>query len=201
MKFTRYNFSQMIKEISFADLTGENFFINFTRNRSIHFQRNEFLGWKSEFVNSNLLGYWPEINMGVAYFNNIVRLVVWNNGFRTRKKFEFGFVGRGGVHLSRDGKVMSIISKNRVKMIETNTLRDLARLNLNEFIKADRAVLITSLNFFDDFTFGLVTVQGHVVVMHYPSGTVFFTHEPEVANNPRKSRTSLRILCSMGCSL
>jgi hypothetical protein len=84
----------MIKEISFADDSGENFFINFSRNRSIYFQKKEFLGWKSEFINSNILGYWPQINMGVAYFNNIVRIVTWNNGFRTKKKFEFGFVGR-----------------------------------------------------------------------------------------------------------
>jgi hypothetical protein len=67
-------------------------------------------------------------------------------------------------------------------MIETNTFRDLARINLKDFIQIERSILITSLNFFDDFTFGMVTVQGHVVVMHYPSGTVFFTHEPEVSH-------------------
>jgi hypothetical protein len=89
----RYNFSQTIKEISFADDSGDNFFINFTRNRSIYYSRKEFLGWKSEFLNSNILAYWPSINMGVAYFNNLVRIVQWNNGFRTRLKFEFGFVG------------------------------------------------------------------------------------------------------------
>ena len=84
----------MIKELSFADKTGESFFVNFSRNRSIFFQRNEFLGWKQEFLNSNILAYYPQIDMGVAYFNKNVRLVVWNNGFRTRKKFEFGFVGK-----------------------------------------------------------------------------------------------------------
>lgn len=84
----------MIKELSFADKNGDSFFVNFSRNRSIFFQKNEFLGWKSEFLNSNILAYWPQIDMGVAYFNKIIRLVVWNNGFRTRKKFEFGFVGK-----------------------------------------------------------------------------------------------------------
>jgi len=90
---TRYNFSQTIKEISFADDSGDNFFINFTRNRSIYYSRKEFLGWKSEFLNSNLLAYWPSVNLGVSYFNNLVRLVRWNNGFRTKLKFEYGFVG------------------------------------------------------------------------------------------------------------
>ena len=82
--------------------------------------------------------------------------------------------------MSPDGKVVSVISKNRVKMIEIKTLRDVARVNLADFIKTDRAVLITSVNFFDEFNFGLITVQGHMVIIHYPSGTVHFTDTPEV---------------------
>ena len=89
-------------------------------------------------------------------------------------------IGKNGVHLSRDGKVLSVISKSTIKMIETNTFRDLARINLKDFIPIERSILITSIEFFDDFSFGIVTVQGHVIVMHYPSGTVFFTHIPEV---------------------
>lgn len=88
--------------------------------------------------------------------------------------------GKNGVNLSRDGKVLSIISKNKVKMIETNTLRDLARINLNDFIKVNRAILVTNIEFFDDYSFAMVTVQGHVVIMHYPSGIVHFNEDPEV---------------------
>ena len=93
------------------------------------------------------------------------------------------------MNLSRDGKVLSIISKNKVKMIETNTFRDLARIDLKDFIKVQRAILVTNIEFFDDFSFAMVTVQGHVVIMHYPSGIVHYTHEPEVKLT-RKSLTS-----------
>lgn len=81
--------------------------------------------------------------------------------------------------MSPDGKVISIISKNKVKMIEIETMRDVARVNLNDFIKTDRAILITSVEFFDDFNFGMITVQGHMIIMHYPSGTVHFVNTPE----------------------
>lgn len=103
--------------------------------------------------------------------------------------------------MSPDGKVISVISKNKVKMIEVNTLRDVARVNLNDFIKVDRAILITSVNFFDEFNFGMITVQGHMVIMHYPSGTVHFVDTPEVGLIFRKSRISLRIWFMMACLL
>lgn len=106
--------------------------------------------------------------------------------------------------MSPDGKVISIISKNKIKMIEVNTLRDVARVNLNEFIKVDRAILITSVNFIDDYNFAMVTVQGHLIVMHYPSGMVHYSNIPEVrlllVLKARKLRISLLSWFSTDCS-
>ena len=89
--------------------------------------------------------------------------------------------GRNGVNISPDKKVLSIICKDKIRMFETSDLRELARVDLKEFIKIGRSILITSVCFYDNYNFVLCTVQGHICIIHYASGRVHFQNSPEVS--------------------
>lgn len=176
-----FNFSYMIQNVALSDDTGNNFFVTLPGNRTLHFRRQELESWKTEYMNTNIIDYWPQVNMGVVYYNGNTRIVTWEDGiFKVKKKLATGFVSSKNCSLSPDGKCIAIYSQDRLWLLEPKDFRELARLDLHEYLKVGKSILITSVGFFDDTNFGLCTVQGHICVLHYPSGRVHYEHNPEV---------------------
>lgn len=65
-------------------------------------------------------------------------------------------------------------------MFETKQLRELTRIHLKDFIDISRTVIISSICFIDEYNFGLCTVQGHILALHYPSGQIHFDNKLKV---------------------